>query len=311
LLEEGQRVTELRRQPPENETGTRVVLGDITDYGCVADAIRGADLVYHLAGVLYRAGAPEELFKRTHVYGTEQVLRAINNETDKALLVHCSTTGVFGNVPVENGRVNLPDEQASHHPTNPYEATKSQAEQVVLAAHRVGRVRAVVVRPGLVYGPGDLHLLGLFKMIDKGWFRMIGAGQNLFHPIFISDMTEAFRRVANTPQAEGRSYNIAATSPVSFRELCDTIALELTGRKVSGPAIPTRVAKMAGYLLEHTPGIGPERAPLTRSRVEFMTSQRAYRVERARQELGFVAQVGLGEGIKQTVEWYRAKGLLH
>jgi nucleoside-diphosphate-sugar epimerase len=308
LLSEGHEVTELRRTPSEQPTTTRIVQGDITEYNRVVEAVKGAEVVYHLAGVLYRPDLPESLFWQTHVGGTDNVLRAIQTEADGALLVHCSTTGVFGDI--SRGQGSLPDEDAPHHPTNPYESTKSQAEKAVLLAHQLGRVRATVIRPGLVYGPGDLHLLGLFRMIKKGWFRLIGPGDNLFHPIFIDEMTTAFQLAASSSQAQGRAYNIAGAAPVTFREFCNAISLQLTGQPVPGPSIPLGLAKAIGWTLEYTPGVGLAKAPLTRSRVQFLTSQRAYRVERARQELGFVAGLDLKEGVRHTVEWYQANGLL-
>lgn len=306
LLEEGHRVTELRRTSPTTNLGTQVVIGDISHYESVAKAVQGADLVYHLAGKLYQPDIPAEVFTYTHVTGTSHVLKAVETLTAQALLVYCSTTGVFGNV----NELTLPDEDAPHQPTNAYEATKSQAERLVQAVAATGKVQTVIIRPGLVYGPGDKHLLGLFQVIKKGWFRLIGSGNNLFHPIFITDMTNALYLVAHRPAALGRTYNIAGTQPLTFRELCDTIALEVSGRKVPGPVVPFKVAKVVATLLENTPGVGPSKTPLSRSRLEFMTSQRAYNVERATQELGFVAAVDLNEGVRRTVAWYRANHLL-
>jgi nucleoside-diphosphate-sugar epimerase len=70
------------------------------------------------------------------------------------------------------------------------------------------------------------------------------------------------------------------------------------------------LANTLAAALEAIPGLPPARLPLTRSRVAFMTESRAYCGCRAREELGFVARVGLEDGLRRTVAWYRVEGLL-
>src|SRR5207248_1288538 len=173
-------------------------------------------------------------------------------------IVHCSTTGVHG----VTGQTPAA-EDAPYAPTNPYEATKLESELLVLKAHREQGLPVSVVRPGLVYGPGDLHLLGFFASIKKGLFRVIDGGQALLHPIHIDDMTAAFLLCAQQPQAPGRSYNIAGEQPVTIRELATAIAHAMD-KELPGGSMPLWLANFTADIFAIVPGLQGERAPLTR-----------------------------------------------
>src|SRR2546428_5070164 len=199
-----------------------IIPGEITDTVQVQQVIDGATTLYHLAGRLYHPSTPAELYRQTHVEGTRTLLKACQGQTRLRRMVHVSTTGVHG-VTGETPAA----EDAPFAPTNPYESTKLQGELLALKAYKEHGLPVSVVRPGLVYGPGDLHLLGFFSSIKKGLFRVIDGGKALLHPVYIDDMTAAFLLCAGRPEAIGRSYNIAGESPVTIRELATAVAHSL------------------------------------------------------------------------------------
>src|SRR6266446_1622106 len=272
--------------------------GEITDAGQVQLAVDGATTIYHLAGRLYHPSIPAELYRQAHVEGTRILLRACQGQTQLRRIVHVSTTGVYG-VTGETPAA----ENAPFAPTNPYEATKLVGEQLALKAYQEQDLPVTVVRPGLVYGPGDLHLLGLFVSIKKGLFRVIDGGRALLHPVYIDDLVAALLLCAERPQATGRSYNIAGERPVTVRELATAIAHAL-GRELPTGSIPLWLANLASDIFAAMPGMKGERAPLTRSRVKFLTNSRIYDITRARSELGYAPKVGLEEGMRLTASWY-------
>jgi nucleoside-diphosphate-sugar epimerase len=212
--------------------------------------------------------------------------------------VHISTTGVHG---ITNAAPAAED--APFAPTNPYEATKLEGEQLAHRAYQEQGLPVCVVRPGLVYGPGDLHLLGFFAAIKKGLFRVIDDGKALLHPVYIDDMVTAMLLCAEQSQAIGRIYNIAGDRPVTIRELATAIAHALN-RKLPAGSIPLWLANLAADLFAIMPGMRGEHAPLTRSRVKFLTHSRIYDISRARSELGYRPEVALEEGMKRTAVWY-------
>ncbi|MBV9710736.1 MAG: NAD-dependent epimerase/dehydratase family protein [Ktedonobacteraceae bacterium] len=280
-------------------TAVQIIQGEITDEEKVQEAVYSATTIYHLAGRLYHPSTPARLYEQTHIEGTRILLKAC--ETQKLQrFIHCSTTGVLG----ATGETPA-SEDAPFSPTNPYERTKLEGETLALQAHRMNSVPVTVVRPGLVYGPGDLHLLNFFTTIKKGIVPpLIDGGKAKIHPVYISDMTTAFLLCAERPEAIGHSYNIAGASPVTFCELATAIAHAM-GKKLPSGSIPLPLANFASDVFAVLPGLKGEKAPLTRSRVQFLTNSRIYSIERARHDLGYEPEVGLEEGMKQTAAWYQ------
>ncbi|HYT37506.1 MAG TPA: NAD-dependent epimerase/dehydratase family protein [Ktedonobacteraceae bacterium] len=272
--------------------------GDITDTAQVQRAVEGATTIYHLAGRLYHPSIPADLYRQTHVEGTRNLLRACQGQTQLQRIVHVSTTGVYG----ITGEVPAA-EDAPVAPTNPYEATKLVGERIALQAYQEQGLPVTVIRPGLVYGPGDLHLLSFFISIKNGLFRVIAGGKALLHPVYIDDLVAAFLFCAERPQALGRSYNIAGERPVTVRELATAIAHALDKELPAG-SIPLWLANLASDIFAVTPGVRGEHAPLTRSRVKFLTHSRIYDGSQARSELGYSPKVALEEGMKLTAAWY-------
>ncbi len=281
-----------------------IVRGEITDATQVQQAVEGANIIYHFVGRLYHPSVPAELYRETHVEGTRIILEACKGQSQLTRFVHCSTTGVHG----ETGKTPA-TEDAPFAPTNPYEATKLEGELLTLKAHKEQGLPVSVVRPGLVYGPGDLHLLGFFSSIKKGLFRVIDNGTAMLHPIYIDDMNDAFLLAAERPEAIGHSYNIAGARAVSIRELSTAIAHSM-GKELPSGNIPLWLANLASDGFSLIPGFQGEKAPLTRSRVKFLTNSRVYSIERAKRDLGFAPKVELEEGMRRTALWYQKHGYL-
>jgi len=281
-----------------------IIRGEITDVAQVERAVDGATIVYHLVGRLYHPNVPAELYHYIHVEGTRILLNACKGQKQLQRIVHCSTTGVHG----VTGKTPAA-EDAPFAPTNPYEATKLQGELLALKAYQENGLPVSVARPGLVYGPGDLHLLGFFSSIKKGLFRVIDGGKALLHPIYLDDMTAAFLLCAVRPEAVGQSYNFAGERPVTIRELATAIAHSLH-KELPRESLPLWFANLASDMFSIVPGMKGENAPLTRSRVQFLTNSRVYDISKAKTELGFAPRVELEEGMKHTAEWYHKHGYL-
>jgi nucleoside-diphosphate-sugar epimerase len=275
-----------------------IIAGDINNARQVQQVVEEATIVYHLAGRLYDPAVPAELYYRTHVEGTRTLLDVCQRQVHLQHIVYVSTTGVHG----ITGAIPAA-EDAPFAPTNPYEDSKLQGELLAHKAYQEQGLPISVIRPGLVYGPGDLHLLGFFSAIKKGLFRVIAGGKAQLHPVYIDDMVSALLLCAEQSQAPGRVYSIASERPVTVRELATTIAHALDRELPSG-SIPLWLANLASDLFAIMPGMKGEHAPLTRSRVKFLTHSRIYDISRARSELGYKPEVELEEGMKRTAAWY-------
>jgi nucleoside-diphosphate-sugar epimerase len=307
LLSGGAQVRVLARSPmkakPLTDQGAELVTGEITDRAAVAAAVDGVSVVYHLAGRLLVPGVPAAEYHRTHVDGTKLLLACAYKVPSLERLIHCSTTGVLGATGVRPA-----DEDAPLRPTNVYEATKAEAERAVTDAWRYG-FPAVVARPGLVYGPGDLHLLPFFRAVLRRRFRPIGRRTVWLHPIYIDDLTEALVRCGRREEAVGECFHLAGLEPVRLAQLAATIA-RAGGTRVPPGRIPLSAAQAAAALGDRLPPDLRRSAPLTGSRLDFLTHSRIYEVAKAKRLLDFAAATDLSTGIARTLAWYREEGYL-
>ena len=301
LLARGDSVRVLARSPakakPLIDKGAEAVIGDISDPAAVTAAVDGATVIYHLAGRLFEPGVPEAEYHATHVEGTRLLLAYCRRSTLERF-VHCSTTGVLG--VTGDGPA---DETAPYRPTNVYEATKAEAERIVRDRARDG-IPAVIARPGLVYGPGDLHLLPFFRAVLRRQFRPIGRRPVWFHPVYIDDMTDALLRCGECDAAVGECFHLAGREPVALAELAEAIA-RAGGTRLPRGHIPLAAARAVAVVGERLPS-----APLTRSRLDFLTHSRVYDVRKAERVLGFAATTDLQTGTARSMAWYRDQGYL-
>lgn len=307
LLSDGEFVRVLTRSSAQVggliELGVEPVVGEIIDRDVLRAALKDIDVVYHLAGKLFTPGVPVAEYHRTHVEGTGTLLAGCQAQPGLRRFVHVSTTGVLGVTGDQPAA-----ETAPCAPTNAYEYTKWQAELLVRQALQQG-LPAVIVRPGLVYGPGDLHLLGFFRMVQRGLFRPIGSRPVWLHPIYVDDCVEALVRCGQHPQAVGECFHVAGQKPVTLATLSATIATAL-GTRLPRGTIPLPVARAVAAAGELLPARLKRWAPLTRSRLDFLTHSRVYDVTKAQRMLGFIAATDLPAGIGRTVAWYREQGYL-
>jgi nucleoside-diphosphate-sugar epimerase len=307
LLASGTSVRVLARSAakaaPLVAAGAELVVGEITDDQAVRAALADVSVVYHLAGRLFIPGTPQSLYRATHVQGTRLLLDACQSRGNLVRFVHCSTTGVLGVTgahPV--------GESAPYAPTNAYESTKREAELLVKQAIDQG-FPAAIARPGLVYGPGDMHLLGFFRSIQRRQFRPIGRCPVWLHPIYIDDITRALLLCASLPQAVGETFHIAGREAVTIEQLATAIAGAL-GVPAPHGRIPLPLARAVALLGDVLPARLKPLAPLTSSRLDFLTHSRVYDVSKARRLLDFSAETDLPTGLRQSVVWYREQGLL-
>jgi nucleoside-diphosphate-sugar epimerase len=307
LLADGEQVRVLARSPtkarPLAEQGAEVIVGDITDTSAVAAAVDGVRVVYHLAGRLLAPGVEAAEYHRTHVDGTGVVLACCRRQASLERFVHCSTTGVVG---VTGERP--ADETAPLRPTNVYEATKADAELAVRNRWRDG-FPAVIARPGLVYGPGDLHLLAFFRAVLRRQFRPIGRQAVWLHPLYIEDLADGLARCGRNAEAVGQCFHLAGRAPVRLGDLAAAIA-RAGGTRMPPGHIPLPAARAVAALGDRLPPKLRRSAPLTSSRLDFLTHSRAYDVRKARRLLAFTAPTDLPTGAARSIAWYRDAGYL-
>jgi nucleoside-diphosphate-sugar epimerase len=279
--------------------------GDVTRPETLPPAMEGVQIVYHLAGMLGRFGVPESAYHALHVEGTCNVLRACAGRPVERI-VYCSSPGMLGAIePGEPPR----DETAAHRPVSPYERSKSAAEQTALPLAAELDLPLVIARPEFVYGPGDRHVVGLYRTIQRGSFFYVGAGDALCHPSYVDDVVAGLIACASERARPLEAYHICGPRAVTIRELATAIAQAL-GVRPPWLRLPRGLVRAGAWGVEQAGRLLGIEPPLSLEGVRFFTESRAFSIEKAHRELNWSPQVDIGEGTRRSVEWYKAAGLL-
>jgi 2-alkyl-3-oxoalkanoate reductase len=309
LLDDGHEVTvlDVDRSPVADDLehrGARLVFGSVADREAVRLATDGQELVYHLASAFRDIYAPDKVYRTVDVDGTRRVLEA-SDAAGVRRVVHVSTQGVHGSLAEAPG-----DEESPIAPRDNYCEAKYQAEVVCREFIERGS-DVVIVRPTSIYGPGDTHgWLKLFRMVRNGRFLMIGSGRTLNHPVYVENVVDCLQLAAAVPAARGRTYLAGDAAFVTLEELVRRIA-ETLGVAVRVRRFPSYgVAWLGAAAVEFACkpfGISP---PIFRRRLSWFSTNRAFRIDRARRELGYEPRIELSEGLRRTAQWYAEQGLL-
>lgn len=272
------------------------------------ELLAGVDIVFNVAARFQEVTDDEAMYDRVNNHGALKLAKtAARVGVDR--FVHCSTVGVHGSVK------QIPaTEETPFNPMDLYHRTKLRGELSIFEFAQTLPPDGMVVtanRPAMVYGPGDLRMLKLFRAVLSGRFRMIGSGEVLAHLGYIEDQTDSFILCALAPReaVHGEAFNIASDEPLTLNELVELIARH-GGVKVSRlriPVAPVWLAALACELACKPFGLRP---PLFRRRVGFFTHDRAFDVSKARDRLGYRSRWSNSDGIRETIQWYRANGHL-
>ena len=286
--------------------GVRFVRGSVNDVQLLASLMPGHELVFHLASAFRDIHQGPTLFQRVDVEGTRQLLQAAKKAGVRRV-IHCSTQGVHGSLP----RDKTPGNEESPLAPIDYYCEAKVAAEAACEEFIAGGMDIVNIRPTSIYGPGDTHgWLKLFRMCRQGQFLMLGSGEIFNHPVYVENLVSAFLLAGDRPQARGRTYLVGDDSYVTLNELVRMIG-EVVGREVRVYRFPwhapvhalARAMELASRPFNYEP-------PLFQRRLTWFSTNRAWDISRARNDLGYRPAVRLREGLRRTMLWYQGRGLL-
>ena len=283
--------------------GVEIVRGDLREPESLKEAVKGVDLVYHIAALFRPENVSRKEMFEINMQGTKNMLdAAVNSGVQR--FVHCSTIGVHGDIK------NPPaDEEAPYAPGDYYQESKTAGEKIVLQYMRDGKLPIVIFRPGGIYGPRDLRFLKLIRPIRTGRFIMLGSGEVVYQMIYIDDLIDGILLCATREEAIGKVYILTGGEPTTLNQIVRVIAEVLSVRPpwLRFPVTPVYMAGILCELLCKPLGINP---PLYRRRVDFFRKTRCFDISKAKRELGFCPKTDLKTGIRLTADWYRGHGHL-
>ena len=288
-----------RRAPGGAEAGCEWIAGELADDGALSRLVRDADAVVHAAAWVHREAADpasREACFAVNLRGTERLLDALRSRGRRIPLAFVSTSSVYGD------RFEDRDESGPCEPVGAYGESKLAAERAVLAFAATGAAPAVVVRPGMVYGPvapGNISRLAAW--VKRGVAPLVAGGGNRKSIVHADDLAAALLlAVDRAGERSGAIFNAASEPAPSMREVGDALALGL-GKNLLWLPVP-RLAWDAGVALGRgwSRSSGGRRADLGRT-LEIYAASTTVRAAAIRERLGARfrdAREGLAESVR-------------
>lgn len=287
--------------------GIKVIQGDITDAGCLAKASKDVDAIIHTAAKAGLSVNYDDYFG-PNVSGTENVLKACQSNGIRKLVFTSSPSVTHSDGDIEGGDESLPYPKTYN---SPYPKTKALSEQLVMAANSP-ELHTVSLRPHLIWGPGDSHLLPkLLERVKHGKLKLPGP-EKLIDTVYIDNAARAhvlaLDKLETHPETVGgKAYFISNDEPLPQSRIIGGL-LQAAGVTVEIQAISPRLAVAAGTILEtgwKLFGLKSD-PPLTRWSAEHLSTAHWYDISAAKRDLGYTAEISIEEGLKRLASDYQS-----
>ncbi len=307
LKRRGHEVVALVRSPKKAEPLRaeglidQIVAGDLDDGPAIKKGVHGAAGVVHVAGLLSEVRRGE--FGRTNVDGTRRVLEA-SAEAGVSRLVFVSSIAAAG--PGKPGKVLTEDMPCA--PVSAYGLSKLSAEALARAYR--DKLEVTIVRPPVVYGPGDTNTLLLFKLAKLGLAPTIASPEQLTSLVHVEDLARGLADALLLPGGKNELFYMAERAVPTTGELLRSVGAAL-GKPVRLLRVP-KVAAFGAALVSAGVGRVTNRAQIFNpdKLAEMLGDSWGCSSERARTALGWSESESYVDGFKTTVAWYREHGWL-
>lgn len=309
LVDQGHEVSVLIRRPdPELQTLCRhCFIGDLRDYLPIRQACKDQDVVFHTAA---KAGiwGPFKEYETANVVGTEHVLQACREREVPHLIFTSSPSVTFDGTHARKKKVDgsYPEESKMY---SAYSITKQRAEKLVLEAHDPNGLKTIALRPHLIWGPNDPHLLPrVLQRAQAGRLAQIGKGENMVDLSYIDNVCHAHLKAweclldSSAHKSHGRAYFISDQDPVMLWRWIEKFCTEL-GYPALKIRIPFPIAYGIGWLLEQSFSLFrlKKEPPLTRFSALQLATDHYYDNTQAQEELNYYPIVSPQEAWETTL----------
>ncbi len=264
------------------------------------DTLRGIDVVIHTAGKASDWGKYSEFYKTNYEGTINLVKRSI--EAGVKRFIHFSSTVVYG----FNGNVNTKEDKPFAPFNNNYCITKALAEKELWKLK--DKIEIIVIRPSNVFGPGDYSFTyPLIQTLEKGLIGFVNGGRPLTSPCYVKNLCRATELAVKTEKGVGEAFNISDSNDIPWIEFLKLFSSELKAKppRLYIPASPLMaVAKIMEFIYR---AVGSRKPPfLTPYRIAISSRDYSFSTEKAKRLLNYVPTHTTEDGVKESVEWYRA-----
>ncbi|MSR31020.1 MAG: NAD-dependent epimerase/dehydratase family protein [Gemmataceae bacterium] len=306
LRQRGMEVHAYSRKATEGlaQTGAKHFSGDITSPEILEKAMSGCQAVIHTAA---KAGiwGPWDDYFHANVTGTKNVIETCRRLKVNRLVYTSSPSVVFDSHSMEgaNESVPYPNSYLAHYPRS-----KAMAEKMVLAANSHG-LATVVLRPHLIWGPGDNHLTPrILEKGRRGKLRRIGGQATLVDSVFIDNAAEAhlaaLEKLKPGASCAGKAYFISNGEPWPLWDLVNAI-LSAGGVPPVKKTISPRLAWLAGCWFEGIYSLLRLKCepPMTRFLAKELSTSHWFDISAAKRDLGYSPNISISEGLQRLAHW--------
>jgi nucleoside-diphosphate-sugar epimerase len=295
------------RYPELDALGAESMQGDVRDAASVSRACASMEVVFHTAAVAGIWG-PWQHYYSINTLGTENVIAACRSQGVSRLVYTSSPSVTFDGSDQEGVDESepYPSTWLCHYPH-----TKALAEQQVLEANELSGLQTCSLRPHLIWGPRDRHLIPrLLQRARSGRLRQVGDGGNLIDMVYVDNAAQAHLQAADALEsstaAAGKAYFISQGQPVNCWQWMNEI-LDLAGIPPIRKKISLKAAWRLGASLETIYRLARIRRepPMTRFLAAQLATSHYFKIEAARKDFGYSPAISIEEGMRRLAQEMR------
>ncbi len=304
LVREGEKVRVLIRPTSSlkyisdhiKNNSVEIVTGDLTDPESLKIACQQISAIFHTAAVIDLSKS-KETFEAINIDALDNLVEIACNHRVRRF-IYVSTIGSY------KWQQSPIDENVEQQPSNIYELSKLEGENIVMRAHRNRGLEAVIIEPSAIYGPrARIVVPEMLWYIQRSWMPMIDGGQKRLNMVYVTDVVDSLLLAYRKQEATGERFIIGSDESYTYKEILDTLA-EILGLQPLRWSIPYDIAKFISTLIGYFSKLfNIDTLPLW-NYIDYMATDLVINIEKAESILGYKPRVKLYEGLINTVNWF-------
>jgi nucleoside-diphosphate-sugar epimerase len=311
IITEGNEITLLVRNTSdlkdiEGNRAVKIITGSLFDIASMREAMKGADVIFHLAGYAKNWCRDNCIYEKINIEGSMNVAAAAVEAKVKKM-VHVSSIVTFG--PTDETEHDESQRTGEIVRFTEYEKTKARAEEELIrfaGAHK--ELSIVIVNPSRVYGPGIITEANSLTLMIKNYlnfheYLLLGLGNNVANYVFVDDVVKGLLLAAD--KGKSREKYILGGETISLRGFFRKLRT-VSGKRAIPIVVPKPIAMAIGFCAELAAKLFGIYPFITRPWIRHFCADWNYGSAKAIKELGY-APNSLYDGLKITVDWLKQK----
>lgn len=286
------------------EKGVECFYGDIVDPQVVDRAVNGCEVVFHVAAKAGIWGSYKDYFS-INVLGTHNLLRSCQKYNVPYFVYTSTPSVVFNGEALSNVNETLP---YGGKWLCSYAKTKAMAEHEVLLANGKNGLKTIALRPHLIWGPGDNHLIPtLLHSARKGKLFQVGDGDNWVDISYVENVAWAHVLALDAlknGKTEGKAYFISQNDPVKLWDWINALLGRLN-LPLARKRVPYKMAYSLGWAFELLYGLAhiKQQPPMTRFLAIELAKDHYFDISAAKMDLTYLPKISNEEGMERLIRW--------